>query len=172
MVLFIIAAAWAVYAVFLWRGRSDNRSVNSISSFSKHLSVLERTSPGHRHGAPTRIAGPAPQAAVSRSRPAFAPAAHRSAPAMSRRQARQRRKNILLGLVSAVLVTLLLALLAGGSVWGLQLVADVLLAGYVFALVQSQRLAVERQQKVRYLRPAIDLADRQPAPLLLRQSAN
>jgi Flp pilus assembly protein TadB len=171
VVLFIIAAAWAIYAVFWWRGRSEHRSVNSISSFSKHLSILERTSP-HRASATTRIAGPAPQSSVSRARPAFAPSPYRSAPVMSRRQARERRKNILLGLASASLVTMALAVLVGGSLWYLQVLCDLLLVAYVGLLVQSQRLALERQHKVHYLAPALDLGDRQASPLLLRQSAN
>ncbi len=172
MVLFIIAAAWAIYAVFWWRGRAEHRSVNSISSFSKHLSILERTSPHRAAAATTRIAGPAPQSSVSRARPAFAPSPYRSAPVMTRRQARERRKNILLGLASASLVTLALAVLVGGSLWYLQVLCDLLLAAYVLLLVQSQRLALERQHKVHYLAPALDLGDRQASPLLLRQSAN
>jgi uncharacterized membrane protein YciS (DUF1049 family) len=172
VVLFILAAVWAIYAVFWFRGRSEHRSVNSISSFSKHLSILERTSP-RRSAPPTRIAGPAPQSgSVSLSRPAFAPVPYRSSAVMTRRQARERRKNVLLGLASATLVTLALSVLIGGAFWYLQLLVDALLVSYVFLLVQIQRMAVERQHKVRYLTPAYDLSDRQAAPLLLRQSAN
>ena len=172
MVLFILAAVWAIYAVFWFRGRSEHRSVNSISSFSKHLSILERTSP-RRSAPPTRIAGPAPQAnAVSLARPAFAPTPYRSSSTMTRRQARERRKNVLLGLISATLVTLALSVLVGGVFWYLQLLCDVLLVSYVFLLVQIQRVATERQHKVRYLQPAIDLGERHAAPLLLRHSAN
>ena len=88
--------------------------MNSISSFSKHLSVLERTTPG-RPSAPTLIAGsPAPlRSTVSLARPAFAPSSYGqagsprpSAAAMLRHQARERRKNILFTLLGAVLVTL------------------------------------------------------------------
>ncbi len=172
MVLFILAAVWATYAVIWFRGRSEHRSVNSISSFSKHLSILERTSP-RRSALATRIAGPAPQASsISLARPAFAPVAYRSPSVMTRRQARQRRKNVLLGLLSATLVTLALSVLVGGVFWYLQLLSDVLLVGYVVLLAQMQRAATERQHKVRYLQPAIDLGERHPAPLLLRQSAN
>ena len=172
MVLFILAAVWAIYAVFWFRGRSEHRSVNSISSFSQHLSILERTSP-RRSAPPTRIAGPAPQAnPASLARPAFAPVSYRPAPTMTRRQARERRKNVLLGLASATLVTLALSVLIGGAFWYLQLLCDLLLVGYVFLLVQLQRVAMERQHKVRYLTPALDLNDHQAAPLLLRHSAN
>jgi hypothetical protein len=172
VVLFILAAVWAIYAVFWFRGRSEHRSVNSISSFSKHLSILERTSP-RRQAPPTRIAGPAPQTGtVSLARPAFAPVPYRSNATMTRREARERRKNVLLGLVSAALVTLALGVLLGGALWYLQLLSDLLLVGYVFLLVQIQRLATERQHKVRYLQAPVPMSDRHAAPLLLRQSAN
>jgi hypothetical protein len=173
VVLFILAAAWAVYLVNWARSRSEHRSVNSISSFNKHLSVLERTSPG-RGSAPTRIAGPAPQrAAVSLARPAFAPTPARRSTAMSRQQARDRRKNVLLALAGAVMVTFVLAVGVGGPAIYLNLLADALLAGYVVLLVQLRRLAEERQVKVRYLSPQpqvdIDLTD--SSPLLLQHSS-
>ena len=55
----------------------------------------------------------------------------------------------------------------------LHLFADLLLAGYVVLLVQTQRLAMERQHKVRYLQqPAAYVDYDQPAPLYLQHSAN
>lgn len=179
MVLFILAVVWAVFLVSWVRGRTEHRSVNSISSFSKHLSVLERTTPG-RPSAPTRIAGsPAPlRSTVSLARPAFAPTSYGpgvssrpSAAVMSRRQAKERRKNVLVALMGAVLVTLAGAVLIGGVMIYLQLLADLLLAGYVVLLVQTQRLTVERQQKVRYLQQPVEYHD-QPAHLMLQHSAN
>lgn len=171
VVLFILAVVWAVYGVSWARSRSEYRSVNSISSFSKHLSVLERTSPSRSSG-PTRIAGPAPQRpTVSLARPAFAPTPYRSATTMSRRQAQERRKNVLIGLAAAVFVTLALSLAFGGMMMYLNLLVDALLVGYVFLLVQMRKLATERQTKVRYLQPTIDLTDGH-APVLLHQSAN
>jgi hypothetical protein len=172
VVLFILAVVWAVYGVSWARSRSEFRSVNSISSFSKHLSVLERTSPGRSSG-PTRIAGPAPQRpSVSLARPAFAPTPYRSNPAvMTRRQAQERRKNVLLGLCAAVFVTLALSLAFGGMMMYLNLLVDALLVAYIVLLVQMRKLATERQVKVRYLQPTIDLTDGH-APILLHQSAN
>ena len=96
MVLFIIAVLWALYLVSWAKSRTEHRSVNSISTFNKHLSVLERTAPG-RSAAPTRIAGsPVPlRTTASLARPAFAPVSYRVAgSAMSRHQARERRKDI------------------------------------------------------------------------------
>jgi hypothetical protein len=159
VVLFILAVAWAVYLVNWARSRSEHRSVNSISSFNKHLSVLERTSPG-RGAAPTRIAGPAPQRSnMTLARPAFAPTPYRRSAAMTRRQARERRKNVLMGLAGAVMVSLVLAIGLGGPALYLNLLFDGLLAAYVVVLVQMRRQAEERQVKVRYLAPALDAYD-------------
>ena len=183
MVLFILAVVWAVYIVSWARSRTEHRSVNSISSFSKHLSVLERTTPG-RPAAPTRIAGsPAPsRSAVSLARPAFAPTSYgpvgspRQTAALTRRQAKERRKNILFGLAGLALVTLAAAVVMGGAVIYLHLFADLLLGGYIVLLVQTQRLAMERQHKVRYLQQPGDYGDYadydQPAGLYLQHSAN
>ena len=172
MVLFIIAVLWALYLVSWARSRTEHRSVNSISTFSKHLSVLERTAPG-RSAAPTRIAGsPVPQrTGASLARPAFAPVSYRAAgSAMSRGQARERRKNVLLGLAGAVVVTLTLTVFVGGPMLYLQLLSDVLLAAYVVALVQMRRMAEERQDKVRYLPGPVDHAV--PQAFTLQRSAN
>ena len=172
MVLFIIAVLWALYLVSWAKSRTEHRSVNSISTFNKHLSVLERTAPG-RSAAPTRIAGsPVPlRAGASLARPAFAPVSYRTAgSAMSRRQAQERRKNILCGLAGAAVVTLTLTVFLGGPMLYLHLLADLFLAAYLVALVQMRRLVEERHHKVRYL-PAP--RERQvPATLTLQQSAN
>jgi hypothetical protein len=174
VVLFILAVVWAVYLVSWARSRSEHRSVNSISTFSKHLSVLERTAPG-RSSAPTRLAGsPAPQrAAVSLARPAFAPHPYRASgtggAAMSRRQVRERRKNVLFALAGAVLVTLALTVLLGGATIYLQLLADVLLGAYVLMLIQTQRMVAERQSKVRYMPQPVEY--HVPAAHMLQSSA-
>lgn len=156
MVLFILAVVWAVYLVSWARSRSDRRGSNSISTFTKHLSVLERTTPGWSNS-PTRIAGsPAPQrATVSLARPAFAPQDFRSSgsrgSSMSPRQVRERRKNVLFALAGAVVVTFALVVVVGGSAVYLQLLADCLFGAYVFTLVQIRRTQEERQAKVRYM---------------------
>jgi hypothetical protein len=172
VLLIILAVVWAVYLVSWARTRTEHRNVNSISTFSKHLSVLERTTPG-RSLATTRIAGsPAPnRTGVSLARPAFAPTAYRptGSTAMTRRQARERRKNVLVGLAGGVLVTLGLTVLLGGAFLYLCLASVGLLAGYVALLAQTQRVVAERQSKVRYLQQPVEY-DR--VPLLLRTSAN
>ena len=95
---------------------------------------------------------------------------------LTRRQAKERRKNILFSLAGLALVTLAGAVLFGGMMIYLHLLADLLLGGYVVLLVQTQRLAMERQHKVRYLQQPAEYDYGydydQPGPLLLQHSAN
>ncbi len=143
MVLFVLAVIWAVYLASWLRGRSEHRSVNSISSFNKHLSVLERTSPARQGSA----GGGRSSVTYTGYGPLRRPAA------MTRGEARRRRRDVLFVLAGAVLVTLMLAVLAGGLLVYLQLLADVALVGYLGLLVHTQRLAADRRNKVRYLAP-------------------
>lgn len=162
MVLFLLAVVWAVYLASWLRGRSEHRSVNSISSFSKHLSVLERTSPGHLGGRNTVVTGSANRAANL-----YAPARRGG---MRLSEARRRRRDVLFALGGAALVTLMLAVVAGGMFLWLHLVVDVLLATYVVLLVRSQQLANERRAKVRYLGGPVGMPNE--AAYYLSQSAS
>jgi len=72
----------------------------------------------------------------------------------ARRLARQRRRDTLGVLVLAVLVSFMIGFLPGGSVaWVASGVLALALVVYVALLVHLRRLAVEREQKLRYLRP-------------------
>lgn len=63
----------------------------------------------------------------------------------------RRRRDVLLVLLGAVVLTFLVALLAGSMMlWGVQLLADAALAGYVFLLVQL-KAAPQRQAAPRRL---------------------
>jgi hypothetical protein len=146
VVLFILAMVWAVYLISWFRSRTKTRSVNSISSFSRHLSVLERTTPGARStrggadfGAARTRAGLGPVAAPMAARPS------------ARVNAKKRRKDILVGLLAATAVTALGALLVGGLLRPLFVVALVLTVGYVTLLAQAQKRVLEQREKVRYL---------------------
>ncbi len=152
MVLFILALVWAIYLASWFRSRTEHRRVNSISSFNRHLSVLERTSPA-RHGI----------SAVSRSpRPPSIHGPVRTAdPVMTLTDARRRRRDVLYALTGGALVGLVLAVTLGGPFVVLCGLAVALLAGYVVALVRAQQLAQERRAKVRYLRQT-DLAGDRP----------
>ena len=159
LVLFILAVIWA--AVLLppyLQNRSESRPADSISSFQRQLSVLERRSV---------VVNPALQrsAPVARSyAPTFAPG-----PRVARNEAKKRRRDVLFTLGGAAGVTLPLALMLGGPVWGLQLICDLLLGAYVVLLAQAQQRVVERETKVRYLP---NRSARPEPALLLRRSGS
>jgi hypothetical protein len=139
LVLFILAVIWA--AVLLppyLQNRSESRPADSISSFQRQLSVLERRSV---------VVNPA----LQRSNPSRTYTT--SAPMMQigRSEAKKRRRDVLFTLAGTAAVTLLLAFMLGGLVWGLHLACDLLLGAYVVLLAQAQQRAVERDSKVRYL---------------------
>lgn len=140
MVLFILAVVWAVYLVSWLRSRTETRGVDSISSFSRHLSILERTGPGARTGGFARRA-PRPTALPG------SPVVRR--PTLS--AAKKRRKDILTGLLAFTGVSALAGLVAGGAFRMLFVLALVLTGTYVALLAQAQKRVLERRSKVRYL---------------------
>lgn len=164
MILFVLAVVWAVYLASWLRNRSEHKSVNSISSFNRHLSVLERATPGGRQAPASR----ASLSGLSGQYPSFAPVRRNG---MSISSARRRRRDVLFVLAGAVAVTLVLAVIVGGLFVPLQLVADLLLVGYVALLFQSQRRATERS-KVRYIGPAVQQQTAEPAYLLVSNGTN
>ncbi len=161
MILFVLAVVWAVYLASWLRNRSEHKSVNSISSFSRHLSVLERATPGGRQSTSAR-----PVAAGQF--PGYAPARRN---AMSLSTARRRRRDVLFVLAGAAAVTLVLAVIVGGLFVPLQILADVLLVGYIALLFQGQRRAAERRSKVHYIGPAVQ-QQAEPAYLLVSSGTN
>ena len=140
MVLVILAVVWAVYLVSWVRSRTEHRRVNSINSFSNHLSVLERTAPGGRAPpvAPSMAASPPGQGYFAPRRPTMS-------------QTKKRRRDILVGLLAATGVTFLGMLVIGGMVTYLFGLSLVLTVAYVMALANLQKQALERRSKVRYL---------------------
>jgi hypothetical protein len=79
--------------------------------------------------------------------------------------ARQRRKNVLLGLLTAALLTVLAAWAAPGIVTiGLAMICVAAFTGYVLLLVERQRVLTERRAKVR------PIAAARPRPVM-RQAA-
>jgi hypothetical protein len=162
LVLFILAVIWA--AVLLppyLQNRSASRPADSISSFQRQLSVLERR-------AGTSTAGPVP----SRSSAAAVPARGSlvGPVRMSRAGARKRRRDVLFTLMAAAVLTFPLAVIMGGPVWGLQLLCDLMLVGFVVLLIQSQQRMADRETKVSYL-PGRQARAPEPA-LALRRSGS
>ncbi len=159
MILFVLAVVWAVYLASWLRNRSEHKSVNSISSFSRHLSVLERATPGGRQ---------APAARTSGQFPGYNPIRRQG---MSLSTARRRRRDVLFVLVGAAAITLVLAVIVGGMFVPLQLASDVLLVAYIGLLFQCQRRASGRRSNVTYLGPAVQ-PQAEPAYLLVSNGSN
>jgi hypothetical protein len=167
VVLFILAAMWAAVLLPPWlRNRTESRPADSIVSFRKQLSVLERTTPGTTVAAPVTRIGALSGMTMQGS---TAGQLSQSAP-ISLREAQKRRRDILFGLLAAMGGSLLIGLLPGLRVMlGLHLLLDLLFVGYIALLVQARKAAEERSMKVRYLPANV----RTPEPaLLLRRSAN
>ena len=78
---------------------------------------------------------------------------------LQRERARLRRRNILIGLVVAAIITFVAALTAGGVMIGVFLLVAVLLVGYVGALARRQRRVLERHAKVTDIASARTAAD-------------
>lgn len=141
LVLFVLAVVWAVYLVSWIRSRTEHRRVNSISSFSNHLSILERATPGGSSSTAPVAQGTTPL----RGGDYFAP--HR--PKLSPQK--KRRRDILFGLAGATGVTLLGAFAFGGIMYLLFLMTLAAFVGYVVLLANAQKQKLERQAKVRYM---------------------
>lgn len=142
LVLFVLAVVWAVYLVSWARSRTSHRRVNSISSFSNHLSVLERTGP-------SSVRTPVASRTTSlHGGQYFAPNRPRLSPQ------KKRRRDVLFGLAGATAFTFLLGLMMGGGAWMLFLLSFAGLVGYVVLLANMQKQKLERRAKVRQLRAA------------------
>ncbi len=130
MVLGVLAVVWIVVIGSYAKERMADRRTDSVSAFRSQISTLQRTNCGPQAGgAPHRV---------------------RPASAMACAVARRRRKNVLLGLLTAALLTVVLALAAPGIVTiGLATLTVAAFTGYVVLLVERQRLLTEQQSKVR-----------------------
>ena len=131
-VLVILAVLWAVVLVPpLLRSRGEARRSDSVGDFRYRLGVLSKT--GGHSGAATRrpSTGPAPRGMT---------------------RAQRRRRDVLLVLGVAVMLTLGLAAGTGLTVvWVAQLLVDTLLVAYVLAIASMRSAVTERRAKVAYL---------------------
>lgn len=179
MVLVILAVMWVVVLVPpLLRSRQDSRPSDSVVSFRRQLSTLQRTGPqlrpvgraqaaarsgarslsgagsrssrsayglsyGSSYGSSGGYGNGYGHAGYGAARPAYAAGSYR----MSRVAVRRRRQNVLFVLAVAAAGTLLLALGSQSApVWYAHVVADVLLAGYLYLLVQLRKLEEQRDR--------------------------
>jgi Flp pilus assembly protein TadB len=161
VVLFILAVVWALYLASWLRTRAHGRrNANSIASFNKHLSVLERARPAGL-GAPVvrtvgartdgTTANPAIASLAGRDPSASLGSPRRELRPMTAAEAQKRRRDVVTGLVGFVVLAFATALLLGGIAFALFGVSVVLLGGYLGLLAYSQGLARERREKVHYL---------------------
>ena len=147
MVLLGLAVVWAAFLLPSWlRRRREGRPADSVLSFRRQLSTLERATPGGGYA------------------PISQPIARHSGP-RSRAEARRRRRDVFYALLAATVVSLLLAVVMQGPMLCLGA-----LGAYTALLVQIQRRTLERVQKVRPLRPQTVTPD--PAYLLRRSVSN
>ena len=146
VIALLLLAMWA--AVLLppvLRNRSQGRPGDSIHAFNHQMRVMERSKPtGSAFTVPTPVGR-------DRVTPRVFEPVSLSPQAQARRAARRRRRDVLLILVSAVGLSLVAALSMGGIMWFAHLLIDVLLGAYVALLLRSQRIAAEREMKVRFL---------------------
>ena len=148
-VILILGLIWAAVLIPpILKARKQQPRNDSVGDFHYKLSMLGHTNGTHRKR-PER---------VSTSRPVFAPA--RPGPA-KQNQTQKRRQDVLFILLGISAGTLFLALLSRMPLLFLaNLVADALLAGYIYLLIQYKQRASEQQSKVRFLNTAY----RTPAP--------
>ncbi len=182
MVLLVLAGIWvAVIAVPLVRAKTEGKLGDSIGSFRRHLSVLERAAPLTVVPA-NRLHLPHASAVIGPYRPPVATHGRVSAGRGHRQQAQKRRRDVLMGLVVAMAGSALLAMIPGLSVmWMVNVVVDLLFVGYVVLLVRMRNVAAEREMKLTFLPgarpvPIRRFADAQPVAAgladLARRAAN
>ena|GEM_PF-640236 len=88
--------------------------------------------------------------------------------------ARERRRQVLIGLTGLALVTLMFAIFAGGRWIAAHVLIDMVMVGYVILLVRHRQLMADRITKVEPIRPPV--TDQAPAsiqlapPYLLREN--
>jgi hypothetical protein len=156
LILVIIGVMWVLVLLPpLMRSIREGRPSDSVGSFRRQLTVLERATPGQVRSANPYLGGPVvgygmTAASARSSRPAASFGSQR------RRQA-ERRRQVFVSLLGVTVVTTLLALLTGQRL--LQAVAGLaclLLAGFTWMLLQRQAHASRRTRVAVARMPRID----------------
>lgn len=161
LLIVLLAVVWTAVLVPPWvRSLREGRPGDSISSFRRQLNVLERgaheTMPAYRRPNASRPFGEPGYSGHGGSVPMNRPGTSRGAYGARRSAStspyvRQRRRQVLLTLMAAVLVTGSMALTAGGTMLiGMFLISTLALIGYVALLVQVQRQATMYRSSSRY----------------------
>lgn len=163
MVLLALALVWGALLVTWLRSRAqDGGFADPVGTFNRHLRVLERTAPS-RYEAANRRQGPRSTPVIGPYRhsppvPGMAPvpgarlAGPRGNAALRRSQTQKRRRDVFFALLAGVIGSLVLAIIPGlHAMVYVQILFDLLMAGYVALLVRMRNLAAEREMKLSYL---------------------
>ena len=161
VVLLVLAGIWAaVIAVPLVRAKSEGKLGDSIGSFRRHLSVLERAAPLTVAPA-NRLRIPSATAGIRPIRPMGAAMARPTVSRGRRRMAQKRRRDVFVALVVAMAGSALLAMIPGLSImWTINIVIDVMFVAYVLLLVRMRSVAAEREMKLTFLPGALPVPAR------------
>jgi hypothetical protein len=162
VVLLFLAGIWGVVLYGWFRDRlADTRPADSIGSFRRQLSVLERTGP-------TTELPPMRRSPVAARPVAPRPAARRA----SSPSAAKRRRDILFGLLAVMGGSLLLSFVPGlGALRLFHFFADALCVAYLGLLIRQRNIRAEREMKLRFL-PTAAGAGVGESPFLLRRTGN
>jgi hypothetical protein len=175
----VLAIAWIVVLVPpVWRAKNDSRNRgDSIGDFQNRLGVLAR-SHSRRGGRAARSAGLAKQGRASQgphanlapmpgvgsalgarrlqTRVTRTPAALTGPvePLRTRaaeRSARRRREVVTVLFTTMVLSAAVASAIGGNALWGLQILCDLVLLGYVAGMLWFKSNGVDRKRTVHYL---------------------
>ena len=149
LLVVVLAVMWIVVLVPpLLRSRAIGRPSSSVGDFRRQLSTLQSTTPpvrssyGSSHLRPVAAYRSPTGGTRTAVRPVSAPTAARSA-------VKQRRQNILVGLVTSAALTAIVGFGMPIRAVGLaNLVIDVLLVSYIYLLLQIKK--TEQAKAVRY----------------------
>lgn len=171
LVLVFLVGMWAALALgpIVQRRGPGNRSGDSIKSFQRTLSVLDRSRPGRP--AMVRSLSTAPSA---RRMQAEAQAARQPVRAsqVRARAAAFRRRQIVTVLSGVAFTSVVLALVVGGRIFiALFALSSALLVGYLALMFQVLHRQAEREMKVAFL-PHRDAGAEPTVLLQLREAAS
>ena len=185
MVLLVLAIIWGVLLVSWLRSRTQGTFSDSVGTFRRHLTVLERAAPSTvapanrlrsgpvagRVGIPpyrslAAIRGQRIGSAARLAPPVAAPPPRRPSAEslMVRKRSQKRRRDVFFAIVAGVFGSLLLSVLSGVSaMWSVQILFDLALTGYVAMLIRMRNLAAERELKLTFMPQSAPRA-RRPKP--------
>jgi hypothetical protein len=150
LVILILAILWAaVLLPPILRSRSQSGSPSGVADFMSRLGAFGRSQQADPGLPPLQpMMGP-----VNGNGGIPGPTGPVRVPG-GMTPAQRRRRDVLVGLLAGAGVTFLMALFANSIVfWGVHLVVDALLGGYVLLLLQHKSRRVERREKVRPIHP-------------------